>query len=123
MEDIEYLESLKARGKQYWCRACRAYKKVTVVKEKKKSDCFVATATYQSNSAPEVVFLREYRDTVLRVHAVGRCFITAYYSVGPYMAWFVDTIPVLRPYVRRTLDKLVTRIQAANPQIHIDRRP
>ncbi len=41
--------------------------------------CFIATAAFGSTMEPEVITLREFRDTMLKPHALGRLFIKAYY--------------------------------------------
>ena len=73
--------------------------------------CFVATATYEDGTAPEVQLLRVYRDTVLRSSFTGRCLIRLYYLVGPYAAWIVSRSPALRSFVRPVLDRVVTAIE------------
>lgn len=79
----------------------------------KKGRCFVATAVFGDEEAPEVLSLREFRDTVLRRYVAGRCFTALYTSVlGPFGAELIERFPRLRPHVRRLLKYLVTKISA-----------
>lgn len=48
--------------------------------------CFVATAAWGDRLAPDVVWLRRYRDRVLVRSAAGRAFIRAYWRIGPRLA-------------------------------------
>ncbi|MGA7933152.1 MAG: CFI-box-CTERM domain-containing protein, partial [Kovacikia sp.] len=48
--------------------------------------CFIATACFGSTDAPEVIYLRAFRDRVLMLHALGRAFTHAYYAVSPPLA-------------------------------------
>jgi len=52
--------------------------------------CFVATAAYGDRMHPEVVWLRNWRDTVLIRSAPGRAFVRFYWKVGPVMARHVS---------------------------------
>ncbi|RRH75877.1 calcium-binding protein [Falsigemmobacter faecalis] len=76
--------------------------------EDEGGDCFVAGASYQSDHHPDVLWLRRYRDEVLRGTGAGRRFITLYYRYGPLAAGFIRRHPRLRPLCRRGLERLVT---------------
>lgn len=45
--------------------------------------CYVATMVYESNTAPEVMTLRKFRDRYLKTTFLGRGFITMYYKNSP----------------------------------------
>ncbi len=60
------------------------------------TNCFVATASYGSPMAKEVVTFRAFRDRVLIPNPVGRAFVKAYYKYGPYAANFIATSDMLR---------------------------
>ena len=79
-----------------------------------RNRCFVATAVF--GESPETRTLRQFRDTVLQRHWIGRAAIAVYYFVGP---WIADLLlagrrrqaiarALLRPVVR-----LAGRILAA----------
>jgi hypothetical protein len=69
--------------------------------------CFVASAVYGSENAPEVIILRRFRDNTLRQFFVGRIFIKAYYHFSPPLAEFVASRPRLGLRFRAALDLLV----------------
>ena len=58
-----------------------------IAKEKaKKAGCFIATAVYGSNDAPEVLVLRDFRDKFLIYSSVGLFLIKIYYKISPALA-------------------------------------
>jgi serine protease len=70
--------------------------------------CFIATAAYGTASAPEVRFLRGFRDRYLLTHGVGRVLVAAYYKSSPPLAEFIRSRPTLRAMVRAGLVPYVT---------------
>ncbi len=76
------------------------------------SGCFVATAAFGSDQAPEVQVLRRFRDVVLSRHIVGRLLVRGYYSVSPPVAAFVARHPTLRSAARFLLGRVVGRLSA-----------
>lgn len=65
--------------------------------------CFIATATYGSPTAPEVLFLREFRDNVLLPSTFGTWFVKTYYVISPHVAGVIALSPRLRFIIRRFL--------------------
>lgn len=63
--------------------------------------CFVATATFGHYDAPEVVFLRTFRDELLSQSVLGRGFIQTYYIVSPPLAAVIANSESLRGIVRK----------------------
>lgn len=59
-------------------------------KQESKSGCFVATATFGSPMAEEVITLRRFRDQVLNQYCLGRKMIEIYYIISPPIAEFVN---------------------------------
>ena len=64
-------------------------------------NCFVATAAFGDYDAPEVVFLRKYRDESLSQSAAGRAFIHAYYAFSPSLAMVIAKSVFLRAVARK----------------------
>jgi len=69
--------------------------------------CFIATAAFGSSLAPQVVILREFRDTILIKSAVGRNFLQAYNRYSPGLAGIVEKHETLRVMIRLGLLPLV----------------
>ena len=55
----------------------------------KKKACFIATAAFDDENAPEVEALRNFRDETLVKFMAGRIFTNAYYKISPPLAKFV----------------------------------
>jgi len=72
--------------------------------------CFVATAAYGSGLAPEVMALRQLRDTRMRENRLGRWAIRIYERCSPPLADWIEERPVVRSLVRRLVLKPIVRI-------------
>lgn len=77
----------------------------------KKSGCYIATAVYGSYDAPEVLYLRQYRDDVLSKSVLGRVFIRAYYILSPPIAQHLENTHKLNNTVRKLLDRFTQKIR------------
>jgi hypothetical protein len=62
--------------------------------------CFIATATYGTDTAKELDILREFRDEVLLPNRLGAEFVSFYYRTSPPIADFISQHEVLRTVVR-----------------------
>jgi hypothetical protein len=62
--------------------------------------CFVATATYGTDTAEEINLLREFRDVVLLTSRVGAGLTSLYYQVSPPIAEVIWQYDFLRTVVR-----------------------
>ncbi len=75
------------------------------------SKCFIATATYGSEIAPEVALLRNFRDAEVMQTSAGRSFMLAfnafYYSFSPQVASFIAFYGPVRPVMKVTLYPLI----------------
>jgi hypothetical protein len=69
--------------------------------------CFIATATYGSPMATELVALRNFRDKVLLRNSLGRIFVKSYYKVSPPLADYIGEHEISRTAMRLTLTSLV----------------
>jgi len=85
--------------------------------EKPKSGCLIATAAFGSELAPQVQFLREYRDNTIMTTVAGSSFINAfnavYYSFSPIVADTERTHPLLQETVRAGIVPLLGILQIA----------
>ena len=72
-----------------------------------KGFCFIATATFESVEAPEVIFLREFRDDVLLKRVVGRTIVDAYYRLSPPLAKLISQSKMLKRSSRVILSQFV----------------
>jgi len=62
--------------------------------------CFIATATYGTDTAQEIDILREFRDEILLPNGLGAEFVSLYYKNSPPIANFISKHEVLRTIVR-----------------------
>jgi hypothetical protein len=73
--------------------------------------CFIATAVYGNNMAPEVVTLRKFRDNVLKKNKLGRSFIVLYYKHSPPVAEWMKKKPTISSIVRVLLNQVVKMVK------------
>jgi hypothetical protein len=82
-----------------------------------KSGCLIATAAFGSELAPQVQFLREYRDNTIMTTMAGSSFLnafnTVYYSFSPTVADAERTHPLLQETVRTGISPLIGILQMA----------
>jgi hypothetical protein len=79
-------------------------------KKIKSSRCFIATASYGSPIAPEVIMLQSFRDEVLLPSKLGRMLIVIYYLVSPSLASLISEHKYLQALIRGLLLKPVLYI-------------
>lgn len=85
-----------------------------------ESQCFVASATYQSNSALPVILLRQFRDQILINHVIGRGLAKWYYRYSPVAAQWLLAHPEWRPPVLMAfVPILVFALLILNPWIYL----
>jgi len=65
--------------------------------------CFIATAAFGSELAPQVERLRQFRDQVLRKSSLGRSFIKTYYKHSPPLARWISEHEIAKVWVRSQL--------------------
>lgn len=65
--------------------------------------CFVATAAYGSDMAPQVNLLRKFRNQFLIPNTLGRKFVKLYYQFSPPLAQYISEHPTLRIATRGVL--------------------
>lgn len=52
--------------------------------------CFIATACMGSDSAKEVLLLKEFRDLILKNNILGKMSVKTYYTISPPIAKFIS---------------------------------
>ena len=79
------------------------------------SECVIATAAFGSNLAPQVQFLREFRDGHIMTTVVGSSFMNVfnswYYSFSPQVATYERDQPWLQQTVRIGIQPLLSILQ------------
>jgi hypothetical protein len=65
--------------------------------------CFIATACCDSAFAPEVIFLKDFRDNIMQRSALGTAVIKIYYVLSPPVARFISRHSYLKKIVRACL--------------------
>ena len=74
-------------------------------------NCFIATAAYGSDMAPQVQVLREFRDRRLLTNAPGRAFVAFYYRHSPALADAIRPHDNVRAAVRVALWPVVASVE------------
>jgi len=92
---------------------------VCVIEEKKSGGgCLIATATFGSEMAPQVQFLREIRDNTVLQTESGVSFMTGfnqfYYSFSPVIADYERENPAFKELVKLTITPLLTSLTILN---------
>jgi len=77
--------------------------------------CFIATAAYGSEMAPEVQLLRQFRDRQLLTNAPGRAFVAFYYRYSPALAEAIRPHDGARAVVRAMLWPVVWTVRYPAP--------
>lgn len=82
-----------------------------------KTGCLIATATYDSELAPQVQLLREVRDNILSTRT-GTYFMTAfnavYYSFSPIISDWERQNPIFKEAVKITITPLLSTLSILN---------
>jgi hypothetical protein len=72
--------------------------------------CFIASAAFESPEAPQVNFLRLWRDDVLLPRWYGRVFVSVYYAVSPGLAAVIRNSVFLRRVTRSVLESFCNTV-------------
>jgi hypothetical protein len=80
--------------------------------QKRASGCYIASVIYGSETAPQVITLKNWRDQRLSSHLIGRTFIRTYYFLSPIIAKRLGKHPEVSRFIKqRLLDPLVARLR------------
>jgi hypothetical protein len=66
-----------------------------------REPCFIATAAYGTELAPQIQILRKFREERLRSYAFGSTFIKGYELMSPPIAKVLARSPLMRAIMRR----------------------
>jgi hypothetical protein len=78
---------------------------------KKKNQCFIATATYGTPMAEEVQILRDFRDKYLITNLPGQIFVYLYYEISPPIAKLIENNETLKTISRIVLTSIIYSIK------------
>lgn len=102
----------KAKVFQRQARHPEVIKAFLASAKKKGNRCFVATAAFNAPEAPEIIFLRQFRDQKLKKNFWGRKFVVLYYAFSPRIACFLDKHAYAKPFVRALLRFVIKRVSS-----------
>ena len=92
------------RGFMSWtCGSCHTENPVSKTLFLLEKGCFIATATYGSILAPEVVLLRQFRDIKLKPHRLGNWAILIYEQFSPPLANWITKHSIKRSWVQKII--------------------
>jgi TPR repeat protein len=103
----EYLERSAKHGNSFASTTLAALK----AENSNSSNCYIATATFGSPNASEVVFFRQFRDLFLLNSKSGRMFVNLYYKISPYLAKIVKKSAFTKSISFHILLKIKTVLQ------------
>ncbi|MBR3799906.1 MAG: hypothetical protein IKK36_13465 [Bacteroidales bacterium] len=69
--------------------------------------CYIATMVYGDYDHPQVMVLRDFRDTVLQHHVLGRAFIKFYYRYSPTWVEKLKDKKGVNRVIKKILDKFI----------------
>ncbi|WMX16512.1 CFI-box-CTERM domain-containing protein [Aureispira sp. CCB-E] len=72
--------------------------------------CYIATMAYGDYDHPQVLKLREFRDTILQKSIMGRAFIKFYYRFSPSLVEMLKNSKRTNKFIRTLLDKFIQLI-------------
>lgn len=81
------------------------------------NNCFIATAVYGSD-APETNALRQWRDSSLLRHFLGRVFVSAYYFISPRLVPLVARSKWIRIGTKSVLNRIVHAVSVKKDSGH-----
>lgn len=107
---IDYARSIADSSAQSPCKmlvVIDVNKALTSVWVVPKGMCFIATATYGSPLATEVLVLSRFRDEVLLRSMLGRSVVGLYYTVSPPIASYIEGKKPFKTIIRILLTPIL----------------
>lgn len=83
--------------------------------------CFIATAVYGSENAPDVLILRRFRDDILLSSMFGRFLINIYYRLSPPVARLLSSNSFLRRVVRKAVVHPIAKMLSTKRHLDMKR--
>lgn len=72
--------------------------------------CYIATMAYGDYNHPQVIKLRKFRDDVLKTTVLGKCFVSFYYKISPWMVKLLKNNQTINLFIRNRLDALIFKL-------------
>ena len=77
---------------------------------RKTEGCYIATMAYGDYNHPQVIKLRKFRDGVLKTTVLGKCFVSFYYKISPWMVKLLKNNQTINLFIRNRLDALIYKL-------------
>jgi hypothetical protein len=81
------------------------------IESKSGATCFVASVAYDDPNHVDVMYLRDFRDTVLCNSKIGKDFIAWYWRVGPELAKAISPFKSLKMVFRYLIKVIISTIR------------
>jgi hypothetical protein len=73
--------------------------------------CYIATMAYGDYDHPQVMILRQFRDTILDKSIPGRLFIKTYYLYSPQLVEILKSQKLINIFIRKSLNQFIKLIK------------
>jgi hypothetical protein len=77
----------------------------------KKEGCYIATMVYGDYNHPNVLELRNFRDTYLKQSILGNGFVKLYYSFSPILVQKIKNYKTTNKFIKLILDKFIAKLK------------
>jgi len=109
--DIEEWRYEKYKKIYYESGAAEKIRKDYKATNQNSQSCFIATATFENMNAPEVVFLRKWRDETLMKSLFGQLIVQIYYIISPSISFIISKSRILRNIAKSLLLRMINKIK------------
>ena len=87
-----------------------SYKLNSPLHTPKSEGCYIATMAYGDYNHPQVVLLRNFRDTFLNKYLIGKGFVRIYYTLSPRLVSYFKNKPFLVNLSRTVIELFIKKI-------------